>query len=195
VKAKFYRQFYFFCVYFFISLFAFLLRPKALGANNDQDDASKRVNTTQDSSNDTTSAPVKSLILYNLTEIFCNYSGYQEALIQTDLNLINSTINNNSTVPIDDRNEWTSFSECPLLDISTLENRVSCRKKREKCNCRANYRIKEEKNLIYLYHSFFLSFFNYLRLHLDKTYCRGTHDTWRPSLYSIGFTRSSFSWR
>lgn len=72
----------------------------------------------------TASAPVKSLILHNLTEYLCNYSsGYNhEALMQNEIGTTNLT--DNSTMPIDDSDEWTSFSECPLLDISTLENRV-----------------------------------------------------------------------
>lgn len=128
MKAKFYRQFYFFSVYFFISLFAFTLRPKAYEEGDDDDAAHNKTNTQADNnSNDTTNAPVKSLFLHNLTEIFCNYSAYQEALIQDDMSniMINSSSIDNSTLPIDDSDEWTSFSECPLLDISTLENRVN----------------------------------------------------------------------
>lgn len=122
VKAKFYRQFYFFTVYFFISLFAFLLRPKAY--EEDDDDSSNNRNSTQTdvNVNDTNNSPVKALFSHNLTEILCTYS---ETIMQTDSSMINSTIDDNSTLPIDDGDEWVSFSECPLLDISTLENRVS----------------------------------------------------------------------
>lgn len=123
MKAKFYRQFYIFSVYFFISLFAFGLRPKAIGDGDDDDKAS---NSTQEAhSNETTNAPVKSLYFHNLTEILCNFSAIQEALVQTEVNLPNTTdMYENSTMPMSDSDEWTSFSECPLLDISTLENRV-----------------------------------------------------------------------
>lgn len=124
VKAKFYRQFYIFSVYFFISLFAFGLRPKAIGDGDDDDD--KAGNSTQEAhSNETTNAPVKSLYFHNLTEILCNFSAIQEAMVQTEANLSNTTdLYENSTMPMDDSDEWTSFSECPLLDISTLDNRV-----------------------------------------------------------------------
>jgi transient receptor potential cation channel subfamily V member 5 len=120
VKAKFYRQFYLFAIYFFISLFAFGLRPKAIGSDDDDDSDGAGNSTREFNASDTTNAPVKSLIMHNLTEILCNYSAYQEALVQSE----NATdFYDNSTLPIDD-SEWTSFSECPLLDISTLENRI-----------------------------------------------------------------------
>jgi transient receptor potential cation channel subfamily V member 5 len=125
VKAKFYRQFYLFAVYFFISLFAFGLRPKAIGSDND--DTEKAGNSTREvNANETTNAPVKSLIMHNLTEILCNFSAYAEALVQTELGAVNTTeMNDNSTLPMDeDSDEWASFSECPLLDISTWENRT-----------------------------------------------------------------------
>lgn len=125
VKAKFYRQFYLFAIYFFISLFAFGLRPKAIG---DGDDEEKGGNSTREVNlNDTTNAPVKSLYMHNLTEILCNYSAvYQEAIMQTELGMMNTTdVYDNSTMPMDDSDEWTAFSECPLLDISTLEKRVT----------------------------------------------------------------------
>lgn len=126
VKAKFYRQFYLFAIYFVISLFAFGLRPKAIG-DGDNDDGDKTANSTTDASaNDTTNAPVKSLIMHNLTEMLCNFSAYgHEALVQTEVSAVNVTEMLNSTMPTDDSDEWKSFSECPLLDISTLENRVS----------------------------------------------------------------------
>lgn len=127
VKAKFYRQFYIFAVYFFISLFAFGLRPKAIGEDID-DDVDQVLNGTRElNTNDTTNAPVKSLYLHNLTEILCNFSAYQEAIMQTEIGMMNTTdVYDNSTMPMDDDDddEWASFSECPLLDISTLENRV-----------------------------------------------------------------------
>jgi hypothetical protein len=128
VKAKFYRQFYIFAVYFFISLFAFGLRPKAIG-DGDDDDVDKSGNDTREANmNDTTNAPVKSLSLHNLTEILCNFSAYQEAIMQTEISMMNATdMYDNSTLPMDDSDEWTAFSECPLLDISTLENRVTTR--------------------------------------------------------------------
>lgn len=125
VKAKFYRQFYLFAIYFVISLAAFGLRPKAIGDGDD--DADKAGNSTREfNTNDTTNAPVKSLYLHNMTEILCNYSAYaQEAIVQTELSMMNTTnMYDNSTLPMDESHEWTSFSECPLLDISTLENRV-----------------------------------------------------------------------
>lgn len=123
VKAKFYRQFYLFAIYFFISLFAFGLRPKAIGSGDD-DDPEKAGNSTRDvNANETTNAPVKSLIMHNLTEILCNFSAYHDALVQTELNT--TEVYNNSTLPMnEDSDEWTSFSECPLLDISTWENRT-----------------------------------------------------------------------
>ena len=127
VKAKFYRQFYLFAIYFFISLFAFGLRPKAIGDGGDDGDADKGGNSTREfNTNDTTNAPVKSLILHNLTEILCNFSAYHEAIVQTEMGVMNSTdLYENSTMPIDsDSDEWTAFSECPLLDISTWENRT-----------------------------------------------------------------------
>lgn len=127
VKAKFYRQFYLFAIYFFISLFAFGLRPKAIGSDDDED-ADKAGNSTREvNANDTTNAPVKSLIIHNLTAILCNYSAYyQEALVQADLGTVNATdLYDNSTLPMDEASdEWESFSECPLLDISTPENRI-----------------------------------------------------------------------
>lgn len=126
VKAKFYRQFYIFAVYFFISLFAFGLRPKAIGDGDDDDDEKAGNSTQEATANDTTNAPVKSLYLHNLTEILCNFSAYQEAIVQTEIALTNATdLFDNSTMPTEDDFEFKSFSECPLLDISTLENRVS----------------------------------------------------------------------
>ena len=62
--------------------------------------------------------------MHNLTEILCNYSAYQEALVQSELGVTNATdFYDNSTLPIDS-NEWAPISECPLLDISTIENRI-----------------------------------------------------------------------
>ncbi|KAG5682668.1 hypothetical protein PVAND_012006 [Polypedilum vanderplanki] len=123
VKAKFYQQFYLFTIYFFISLFAFLLRPKAFS----DDKATKNGNSTQTDMNvnDTINAPVKSLFIHNLTEIFCNYSAaYADIVMQSDMSMNNlSIIDNNSTLPMDD-DEWSPISECPLLDISTLESRI-----------------------------------------------------------------------
>lgn len=79
--------------------------------------------------NETTNAPVKSLHTNTLSEILCNYSALLgEAIVQTENSMINTTdMYVNSTMPIDDSDEWTAFSECPLLDISTPENRVSFR--------------------------------------------------------------------
>jgi hypothetical protein len=133
VKAKFYSQFYMFSIYFFISMFAFGLRPRAYdGKNGDDDDNDSEgsANSTRDATkNDTTNAPVKSLILHNLTEILCNYSAtYQESIMQTELGMMNVTdvYDNITSINGDDfSDEWASFSECPLLDISTLQNRVS----------------------------------------------------------------------
>lgn len=122
VKAKFYRQFYLFAIYFFISLFAFCLRPKAIGSDDDADSAGN--STREFNASDTTNAPVKSLIMHNLTEILCNYSAYQEALVQSELAVNATDLYDNSTLPMDESNEWASFSECPLLDISTVENRI-----------------------------------------------------------------------
>lgn len=125
VKAKFYRQFYFFSVYFFISLFAFLLRPKAIGDDDEDDDSSGSQNSTQINGNDTANSPVKALFAHNLTEILCTYSTLSENIMQTEMSMTNSSIlDDNSTLPMNDGDEWVSFSECPLLDISTLENRV-----------------------------------------------------------------------
>lgn len=137
VKAKFYRQFYIFAVYFFISLFAFGLRPKAIGEDEDEEVDKSRNSTREANMNDTTNAPVKSLNMHNLTEILCNYSGaFQEAIMQTELGMMNTTdMYDNSTMPMDDSDEWTSFSECPLLDISTWENRVSLCKSYELNEC------------------------------------------------------------
>lgn len=127
VKAKFYRQFYLFAVYFVISMAAFGLRPKAFGGEEADDDADKKGNSTHEVNvNETTNAPVKSLYFHNLTEILCNYSAIQEGILQTEISLTNST-DFNSTMPMDDSDEWASFSECPLLDISTWENRVRLR--------------------------------------------------------------------
>lgn len=113
-------------MYFLVSLFAFGLRPKAYGSRHDEDDEEHR-NLTKSHANftdATASAPVKSLILHNLTDIFCNYTLYPEALLQVDTR--NLTSMQNSTMPTDDDDsyEWKSFSECPLLDISTIERRV-----------------------------------------------------------------------
>ncbi|CAG9802186.1 unnamed protein product [Chironomus riparius] len=125
VKAKFYRQFYFFSVYFFISLFAFLLRPRAIGDGDDESPVNRNSTQTDMNANDTTSSPVKALFAHNLTEILCTYSTYSENVMQTEISMVNSSIIDvNSTLPINDGDEWTSFSECPLLDISTLENRI-----------------------------------------------------------------------
>lgn len=125
MKAKFYRQFYLFAIYFFVSLFAFTLRPRAIGA--DEDDAKHTVtNTTEASINDTASSLVKSLIYNNLTEILCNYTGLPEALGGQTHGMNTTEMYDNITMPTKDTSdEWTSFSDCPLLDISTLENRVS----------------------------------------------------------------------
>lgn len=127
VKAKFYRQFYLFAIYFVISLFAFGLRPRAIGDGGGDDEADKPSNSTRElNTNETTNAPVKSLVMHNLTDFLCNFSAFQEAMVQTESSLINTTdMFNNLTEATDDSYEWTSFSECPLLDISTLENRVS----------------------------------------------------------------------
>ena len=127
MKAKFYRQFYLFAIYFVISLFAFGLRPKAIGDGDDDDTEKNRNRTREVTMNETTNAPVKSPYnLHNLTEILCNYSAIHEAIVQTDISTTNTTeLYENSTMPMDDSGEWTSFSECPLLDISTLTNRVS----------------------------------------------------------------------
>ena len=104
---------------------AFGLRPKAYGGEGSDDDTDKNGNSTEEVNvNETTNAPVKSLYFHNLTEILCNYSAIQEAIVQTEINLVNSSDYDNSTMPMDDSDEWTSFSECPLLDISTLDNRV-----------------------------------------------------------------------
>ena len=87
----------------------------------------KAVNSTREfNTNETTNAPVKSLIIHNLTEILCNYSAYQEALVQSELGVTNATdFYDNSTLPIDGGSfEWAPISECPLLDISTIENRI-----------------------------------------------------------------------
>lgn len=114
-------------MYFLVSLFAFGLRPKAYGSRRDDDDERNRNATSVNITNEAVaSAPVKSLILHNLTEIFCNYTIYHEALIQSggEINVGNLSHMDNSTMPTDDSNEWTSFSECPLLDISTIEIRV-----------------------------------------------------------------------
>lgn len=135
VKAKFYRQFYLFAIYFVISLAAFGLRPKAIGdGDGDEEEVEKAGNSSRElNTNDTTNAPVKSLYMHNLTEILCNYSAYaQEAIVQTEVSITNTTsMYDNSTLPMDDSDEWTSFSECPLLDISTLENRVRSFKRSE----------------------------------------------------------------
>ncbi|CRK93055.1 CLUMA_CG006509, isoform A [Clunio marinus] len=125
VKAKFYRQFYLFAIYFFISLFAFGLRPKAIGEGYDEDNDKSRNITREISMNDTSNSPPKSLYFHNLTEFLCNYSAYQEVIMQTEISITNtSELYDNSTLPIDDSNDWTSFSECPLMDISTWENRI-----------------------------------------------------------------------
>lgn len=125
MKAKFYRQFYLFAIYFFVSLFAFTLRPRAIGA--DEGDGKHTVtNTTDASINDTTNSQVKSLIYNNLTEILCNYTGLPEALVGQPHGMNTTEMYDNITMPTkDNSDEWTSFSDCPLLDISTLENRVS----------------------------------------------------------------------
>jgi len=124
VKAKFYRQFYLFAIYFFVSLFAFTLRPKAIGDGDGDDDGSGHNATHEILINETTNAPVKALVMHNLTEILCNYTGYQEALMRTEAAVLNATDVFNATSDADS-DEWTSFSSCPILDISTLENRVS----------------------------------------------------------------------
>lgn len=125
MKAKFYRQFYLFAIYFFVSLFAFTLRPRAIGV--DEDDGKHSVtNSTDISLNDTTSSHVKSLIYNNLTEILCNFSAISEALIGLPHGMNTTEMYDNITMSTKDiSNKWTSFSDCPLLDISTLENRVS----------------------------------------------------------------------
>lgn len=127
VKAKFYSQFYMFSIYFFISMFAFGLRPRAFdGKIKDGEESANR--TLDVTINDTTNAPVKTLILHNLTESICNYSAtYQESLMQAELDMMNVTnmYDNITSIGGDTSDEWASFSECPLLDISTLQNRVS----------------------------------------------------------------------
>lgn len=116
VKAKFYRQFRIFAVYFLISLFAFGLRPKAY---TEESEAGASSNSTS-MGNETTNAPVKSFGINNLTEIICNYTGYNEAMTSL-LNITNVTM---PTVEVVEADDWSSFSECPLLDISTTTLRV-----------------------------------------------------------------------
>lgn len=116
VKAKFYRQFRIFAVYFLISLFAFGLRPKAY--TEEIETGASRNSTSM--GNGTTNALVKTFAVNNLTEIICNYTGYNEAMTSL-LNITNTTMPTEEVVEADD---WSSFSECPLLDISTTTLRV-----------------------------------------------------------------------
>lgn len=108
-------------------MFAFGLRPRAFdGKIKDGEESANR--TLDVTINDTTNAPVKTLILHNLTESICNYSAtYQESLMQAELDMMNVTnmYDNITSIGGDTSDEWASFSECPLLDISTLQNRVS----------------------------------------------------------------------
>jgi transient receptor potential cation channel subfamily V member 5 len=115
VKAKFYRQFRIFSVYFLISLCAFGFRPKAY--TQEDDDGGN--NSTLLMNNETTRAPVKSFALNNMTEILCNYTVFNEALSA----LTNVT---NTTTPSgeDEMDNWNSFSECPLLDISSTTLKI-----------------------------------------------------------------------
>lgn len=116
VKAKFYRQMRIFSVYFLISLAAFGLRPKAYT----QEDDDGHTNSTALIYNETTNAPVKSFLPNNLTEIICNYTVFSEAMSA----LTNVT---NATMPTGDDSDmgsWNSFSECPLLDISTTTLKI-----------------------------------------------------------------------
>lgn len=123
VKAKFYRQFYIFTCYFLISLAAFCLRPKAYHEDDDADD--NKNSTAMGLSNETLNAPVKSFIIKNLTEIICNYTVMNEAM--TILTNATNGVHDNETISIEDEvetDQWTAFSECPLLDISTTTLRV-----------------------------------------------------------------------
>lgn len=175
MKAKFYRQFYIFAVYFFISLFAFGLRPKAIGDDIDDDVDQVGNGTRELNTNDTTNAPVELLNLHNLTGILCNFSAYGEAIMQTELGMMNATdLYDDSTMPMDDDGdddgEWTSFSECPLLDISTLENRVW-----------KDFRAQQLSSDCFF-------------LFVDKTWRRRLTHHRRSLLHLISAARGSLSW-
>jgi transient receptor potential cation channel subfamily V member 5 len=120
VKAKFYRQFYIFTVYFFISLAAFGLRPKAFSEEEDDDNENGKNSTLYGFNLNETNSPVKSFMFNNLTETLCNYSSiYQEAMTV----LTNST-DNSTSLNDDGMDDWTSFSSCPILDVSTFQLKV-----------------------------------------------------------------------
>lgn len=121
MKAKFYRQFYIFFVYFLISLAAFGLRPKAY---KEEDDDGSHNSTEIGLSNGTLSSPVQ-FVINNMTEILCNYTVFNEAM--SSLTNATTGMHSNGTVApdvTDMMDSWNSFSECPLLDISTTTLKV-----------------------------------------------------------------------
>jgi hypothetical protein len=98
------------------------LRPRAYEEDDNDEAANNSTRSQTDNNmNETTNAPVKSFFPPNLTEYFnCSLGVYH-----LEANLINgSVLENNSTLPMEDSDEWTPISECPLLDISTLSARV-----------------------------------------------------------------------
>lgn len=113
-----------FALYFLVSLFAFCLRPGAIKEGDELDlDATNRTSEENFAFNATNPpAPVNSPIVDNATEFLCNYSTILEPLTAV---LVNLTDFNNETAVDDGPYVWEQFSDCPLLDISTLEKRVS----------------------------------------------------------------------
>lgn len=125
VKAKFYRQFYMFAIYFLISLFAFTLRPKAYTAEDDV----KLNNATEEigSGDGNLTAIALNYQIYENGSVLCNYTDVIEKI---DINYSVATspesvyLYNRSSMEVASDEDFSYF-ECPLLDISTLENKVS----------------------------------------------------------------------
>lgn len=124
VKAKFYKQFCMFSVYFLISLAAFTTRPRLMDDVSDGQEnfrnatdqelfgADKNISDLPNSANS---------VLYNNNSLFlCNYTDILGEIRLNQSLEMNMEDDGNST-----SNSFASFSECPLLDISTLERRVS----------------------------------------------------------------------
>lgn len=111
-----------FALYFIVSLFAFCLRPEAIKDGDTAVDAVNRTSEENFAYNATNPpAPVNSPIVDNATEFLCNYSAILEPLTGILINLTDSV---NDTTVDDGPYVWEQFSDCPLLDISTLEKRV-----------------------------------------------------------------------
>ncbi len=129
VKAKFYKQFCMFSVYFLISLAAFTTRPRLVqndGANGAQENFKNATDQELFGGNRNISDLPNSAnsLLYNNDSLFlCNYSLDTLEEMRLNQTLLNLEERGNGTFD-DLSNSFAQFSECPLLDISTLKNRV-----------------------------------------------------------------------